>query len=156
MNENEFSSVKKLRRTRNGRVIAGVASGLGHYVGVDPNIIRAALAVASFFGGLGVGIYAVGWLLLPEEGKDSSILQDLVAKNKDNPVWLDAKAKAEQGWAKAENWSRNAGHNGSYQAPHQQAPYQQAPQYPTHQDPVAPYPAPGTAQRDNGGPAPQA
>ncbi|MFF0572449.1 PspC domain-containing protein [Streptosporangium saharense] len=149
MNENEFSGVKRLRRTRDGRIIAGVASGLGRYVGVDPNIIRAALAVATFFGGLGIGIYAVGWLLLPEEGKDSSILQDLVSKNKDNPVWLDAKAKAEQGWAKAESWSRNTGQRNAPQDPYQ------APQYPTHQDPVAPHPAPGTAPRDNGGPAPQ-
>src|SRR5690348_5583294 len=108
MNENDFSGVKQLRRTRDGRIIAGVASGLGQYVGIDPNIIRAVLAVSSFFGGVGVGIYAIGWLLLPEEGKSSSILQDLVARNKDNPVWLDARAKAEQGWAKAEqSWARS-------------------------------------------------
>jgi phage shock protein PspC (stress-responsive transcriptional regulator) len=124
MNENDFSGVKQLRRTRDGRIVAGVASGLGRYIGIDPNIIRAALAVATFFGGLGVGIYAIGWLLLPDESKDRSIIQDLVDKNKDNPVWQDAKAKAEQGWAKAEQgWTK---------ATHQN----QAPQYPTHQAPA--------------------
>ncbi|MEV7012261.1 PspC domain-containing protein [Streptosporangium sp. NPDC051022] len=150
MNENDFSGVRQLRRTKDGRIIAGVASGLGRYIGIDPNIIRAALAIATFFGGLGVGIYAIGWLLLPEEGKNSSIVQDLVSKNKDNPVWLDARAKAEQGWAKAEqSWSRTT---------HQRGPQNTAPTYPTHQEP-APYQAPAPqypeAQRHDG-PTPQA
>jgi phage shock protein PspC (stress-responsive transcriptional regulator) len=129
MNENDFSGVKQLRRTRDGRIVAGVASGLGRYIGIDPNIIRAALAVATFFGGLGVGIYAIGWLLLPDENKDRSIIQDLVDKNKDNPVWQDAKAKAEQGWAKAEQGWTKATHQN-------QAPQYPAPPYPTHQAPA--------------------
>ncbi len=74
--------VKQLRRTRNGRIIAGVCSGIGEYTGIDANILRIALAVASFFGGLGIGIYAVAWLLMPEEGKATSIVQDLLDKQK--------------------------------------------------------------------------
>ncbi len=154
MSENNFSGVKQLRRTRDGRIIAGVASGLGRYVGIDPNIIRAALAVATFFGGLGVGIYVIGWLLLPEEGKSSSILQDLVANNKDNPVWLDAKAKAEQGWAKAEqSWARHTDQRGPQDSARYSAP-SPAPQYPTHQDPAPQYPTPA-APRDHGDSTPQ-
>ncbi|MBB2912450.1 phage shock protein PspC (stress-responsive transcriptional regulator) [Streptosporangium becharense] len=138
MNENDFSGIKQLRRTRDGRVIAGVAAGLGRYVGVDPNVIRAVLAIATFFGGLGVAIYAIGWLVLPEEDKNRSLLQDLIDKNKDNPVWLDAKAKAEQGWAKATS---------QYRASHPQAPNHpanQAPNYPTHQEPFPQNPATGS------------
>lgn len=127
MNENDFSGVKKLQRTRDGRIVAGVASGLGRYVGIDPNIIRAALAVATFFGGLGVAVYAIGWVLLPEEGHDRSVLQDVIDKNKDNPIWVDARTKAEQSWAKATN--RHAGP-------------QPAPGYPTHQEPFPPAPEP--------------
>ncbi|MDP9848309.1 PspC domain-containing protein [Streptosporangium lutulentum] len=127
MNENDFSGVKQLRRTRDGRIVAGVASGLGRYIGIDPNIIRAALAVATFFGGLGVGIYAIGWLLLPDENKDRSIIQDLIDKNKDNPVWQDAKSKAEQGWAKAEEgWNKATTQN-------------RAPQHPSYQDAAPQY-----------------
>ncbi|GGO16126.1 hypothetical protein GCM10010116_32510 [Microbispora rosea subsp. aerata] len=94
-------SVKQLRRTRNGRIIAGVCSGISEYTGIDANILRLGLAVASFFGGLGIGVYAVAWLLLPEEGKRTSILQDLIDKNKDGRVWQDAKAKwdnVQHGW----------------------------------------------------------
>ncbi|GAA4226949.1 phage shock protein PspC (stress-responsive transcriptional regulator) [Streptosporangium album] len=168
MNENDFSGVKQLRRTRDGRIIAGVASGLGRYTGIDPNIIRVALAIASFFGGLGVGIYAIGWLLLPDEGKNSSIVQDLVDKNKDNPVWQDARSKAEQGWAKAEqSWSKATHQDRAPQYPTHQDPAQPypayqnpEPQYPTHQDPAQPYPATpapqNTAPQHDGDSKPQA
>lgn len=96
-------SVKQLRRVRDGKVIAGVCAGVGRYLGVDPNILRVTLAIASLFGGLGIGIYIVAWLLIPDQSKDKSIVHDLVDKNKDNPAWQDARAKAEQGWAKATN-----------------------------------------------------
>ncbi|WP_449061371.1 PspC domain-containing protein [Planomonospora algeriensis] len=148
MNENDFSGIKQLRRSKDGRIVAGVASGLGRYIGIDPNIIRGALAVSCLFGGLGLGVYAIGWLLLPDEGKDTSILQDLVNNNKDNPVWQDARAKAEQGWAKAErHWNDRTGqHEPTYPAPPQDSqasPYagQHPASYPTHQDPAQPYPA---------------
>ncbi|MFI6509447.1 PspC domain-containing protein [Streptosporangium sp. NPDC050855] len=127
MNENDFSGVKKLQRTRDGRIVAGVASGLGRYTGIDPNIIRAALAVATFFGGLGVAVYAIGWVLLPEEGHERSVLQDVIDKNKDNPIWVDARTKAEQSWAKATS---------------QRAPHRTAPDHPTHQEPFPPAPEP--------------
>ncbi|GAA4526522.1 MULTISPECIES: PspC domain-containing protein [Nonomuraea] len=76
----EYHSSKQLRRTHKGRILGGVCSGVGEYVGIDPNIIRIGLAIVTLFGGLGIGVYAIGWLLLPEEGKDTSIVQDLLAK----------------------------------------------------------------------------
>ncbi|GAA3143676.1 hypothetical protein GCM10010466_38340 [Planomonospora alba] len=159
MNENDFSGVKQLRRTRDGRIVAGVASGLGRYIGVDPNIIRVVLAISTFFGGLGVAAYAIGWLLLPDEGKDTSILQDLVDKNKDNPVWQDARAKAEQGWHKAEqSWNRTAHRDEAHPAPpsSSQSPYHpQSASYPTHQDPAPQYTPPAPPRGDDE-PRPQA
>lgn len=77
------SGPRKLRRTRDGRIIAGVASGIGAYVKLDANIIRLALAIATFFGGAGAFIYAAGWLLIPEEGEDRSILENFI-KNQQN------------------------------------------------------------------------
>ncbi|MFI7424113.1 PspC domain-containing protein [Nonomuraea sp. NPDC049684] len=80
MNEYSEHNVKKLRRTNKGRVVAGVCSGIGEYVGIDANLIRVALAIATLFGGVGVGVYAIGWLLLPDEERDTSIVQDLISK----------------------------------------------------------------------------
>ncbi len=88
----EYHSSKQLRRTQKGRIVAGVCSGVGEYVGVDPNIIRIGLAIVTLFGGLGIGVYAIGWLLLPEEGKDTSIVQDLLAKQQQKSTtspWSD-------------------------------------------------------------------
>ncbi|GAA2614928.1 PspC domain-containing protein [Actinomadura fulvescens] len=84
MEKNTVSS-KQLRRTRDGRMIAGVCSGAGRYLGVDPNIIRLVLATFSIFGGAGVLLYAAAWVLIPEEGAPSSIAEDLVQKGKENP-----------------------------------------------------------------------
>lgn len=84
----EYSS-KQLRRTKNGRIIAGVCSGIGEYVGVDANLVRIALAIATLFGGVGIGVYAIGWLLMPDEGSDTSIVQDLFNKQQQNSPWND-------------------------------------------------------------------
>ncbi|MET7337097.1 PspC domain-containing protein [Nonomuraea sp. NPDC005650] len=77
-------NVKKLRRTHKGRIVAGVCSGIGEYVGIDANLVRIALAIATLFGGLGVGVYAIGWLLMPDEYSDTSIVQDLISKQQDH------------------------------------------------------------------------
>lgn len=73
---------RRLERTKDGRMIAGVCSGAGAYLGIDPNIIRIGLAILTFFGGTGVAAYVIGWLLLPEEGHQISIAQDLFNKTK--------------------------------------------------------------------------
>jgi len=76
-------NTKQLRRTHKGRIVAGVCSGVGEYVGIDANLIRIGLAILTLFGGVGIAVYAIGWLLLPDEGKDTSIVQDLIAKQQD-------------------------------------------------------------------------
>ena len=60
----------RLRRTRTDRKVAGVAGGLGRHFDVDPTIIRVAFVVLALFGGAGLLLYGVGWLLVPEEGDD--------------------------------------------------------------------------------------
>ncbi|MCA2228997.1 PspC domain-containing protein [Nonomuraea aurantiaca] len=82
-------NVKQLRRTNNGRVIAGVCSGIGEYLGIDANLIRIGLAVVTLFGGLGVGVYAIGWLLMPDEDRNTSIAQDLLNKQQAKSTWQD-------------------------------------------------------------------
>jgi phage shock protein C len=56
-----------LRRSRDDQVIAGVAGGLGRYLGVDPVVVRIAFVVLALFGGSGIVAYIVGWLVIPEE-----------------------------------------------------------------------------------------
>lgn len=54
-----------LARSPNDRVVAGVAGGLGGYLGVDPIAMRLALVVLSLANGLGLALYLVGWGMLP-------------------------------------------------------------------------------------------
>ncbi|MEW2357615.1 MULTISPECIES: PspC domain-containing protein [Thermomonosporaceae] len=81
----EKSTQKKLRRTQDGRMVAGVCSGAARYLGVDANIIRLGLAVFTIFGGAGVAAYAIAWVLIPEEGRPTSIAEDLFKKANENP-----------------------------------------------------------------------
>lgn len=61
-----------LRRSATDRKIAGVAGGLGRYFGIDPLIFRVVLVTLAVFGGSGLLLYAVGWLLIPEDGEQES------------------------------------------------------------------------------------
>jgi len=56
-----------LRRSRDDKVIAGVAGGLGRYLGVDPVIIRVAFVVLAVSGGSGLLLYLIGMIAIPEE-----------------------------------------------------------------------------------------
>jgi phage shock protein PspC (stress-responsive transcriptional regulator)/predicted membrane protein len=67
-----------LRRSVTDRKVAGVAGGLGRYFNVDPLIFRVVLVTLAVFGGSGLLLYAVGWLLVPEEGDNESEISRLV------------------------------------------------------------------------------
>jgi phage shock protein PspC (stress-responsive transcriptional regulator) len=56
---------KRLLRTRNDRVVAGVAGGLGRYFGIDPLIVRIAFAISILIGGVGVLAYVALALFVP-------------------------------------------------------------------------------------------
>lgn len=62
-----------LQRPVHGRMVAGVAAGLARYLDVDPVLVRIAIVVLAFLGGMGVLVYAAAWLLMPEEGAPESV-----------------------------------------------------------------------------------
>ena len=66
-----------LVRPVRGRMLAGVAAGAADYFGVDPTIIRIALAVLAI-AGPGVPLYLAGWLLIPDEGARQSVAADVI------------------------------------------------------------------------------
>jgi phage shock protein C len=51
-------------------MIAGVAGGLAKYLGIDPVIMRIAFVIVGLMNGIGVVIYLVLWLLMPNEDAD--------------------------------------------------------------------------------------
>jgi phage shock protein C len=58
---------KRLYRSRNDRMISGVAAGLGEYLGIDPTVVRLLFLLGLFAGGSSVPIYLVMMIIVPEE-----------------------------------------------------------------------------------------
>ena len=56
-----------LRRSRSDSVVCGVCGGLGRYLGVDPTLVRVALALLVLFGGTGVLAYIIAIFVIPRE-----------------------------------------------------------------------------------------
>ena len=54
-------------RSRDGRWFAGVATGTARWLGVDPLVVRAGFILFSIFFGMGLALYLVLWLLMPDE-----------------------------------------------------------------------------------------
>jgi PGF-CTERM protein len=73
-----YPPLSALRRSRSDRKVLGVAGGLGRWAGVDPLVFRVLFGVLTVFGGSGLLLYALGWLLVPEDGESESEGQRLV------------------------------------------------------------------------------
>lgn len=58
----------RLVRSRRGRLIGGVCSGLGAHFDVDPILFRIAFVGLAIFSGVGIALYLAILLLVPEEG----------------------------------------------------------------------------------------
>lgn len=59
----------RLLRSSRDRMIFGVCGGLGHYFGVDPTLVRIAVAVATFFSAIfpGIILYAILGFVVPSD-----------------------------------------------------------------------------------------
>jgi phage shock protein C len=60
------SSTQKLMRSRSDKMIGGVAGGIGHYLAIDPVIVRLGF-VALVFSGIGLLLYPLLWIIMPVE-----------------------------------------------------------------------------------------
>jgi phage shock protein PspC (stress-responsive transcriptional regulator) len=70
MTNNVYSTetTKKLRRSRDDRMLSGVCAGWACYLGVDVALVRIVLVAATFFGlGVTIPIYLAAWILTPQE-----------------------------------------------------------------------------------------
>ena len=72
----------RLHRRRGGRMLGGVAVGLADYFDVDPVLIRVGFVVLTFVGGLAVPLYLAGWALIPDEDTDTSIAEEILARER--------------------------------------------------------------------------
>lgn len=67
-----MSEEKRLYRSRDNRMIAGVCAGLGKYFNIDPTVVRLIFVLGAFLGmGTAVVAYIVLLLVVPEEPTDA-------------------------------------------------------------------------------------
>lgn len=73
-------SHRNLRRRTEGRILGGVATGLARYLDMDMAIVRVGMVALCLFAGMAIPLYLAGWLLIPEEGADSTLADALSKK----------------------------------------------------------------------------
>ncbi|HOZ60162.1 MAG TPA: PspC domain-containing protein [Nakamurella multipartita] len=61
------TAVRRVRRSRRDRVLGGVCGGLARYLNVDPVLLRIAAVALALSGGVGVLVYLIAWIVIPEQ-----------------------------------------------------------------------------------------
>jgi phage shock protein C len=74
---------KRIFRSRNERMIAGVAGGLATYFNLDPLLVRLGFALLALMNGFGIMLYLILWLLLPNEDSAAANSRSQVRENVD-------------------------------------------------------------------------
>ena len=65
-----MNNEKKLTRSLNDRMLAGVCAGLANYLGMDPTVIRLIFVLLFFVSGPGILLaYLIMMIIVPEETK---------------------------------------------------------------------------------------
>lgn len=64
---NEKYMKAELYRSKNNRILGGVCGGIGEYFEIDPVIIRIIFVILATLGGLGIVIYLILWILVPDK-----------------------------------------------------------------------------------------
>ncbi len=67
---------KKLYRSRDDRMLAGVCGGLAEYFGIDTTLVRVAWVLVFFLGGSGFIAYIICYFVFPEEPKSKIGISD--------------------------------------------------------------------------------
>ncbi len=77
-----FAWRHSLVRPAKGRLFAGVCGAFARATNTDPVLWRVIIAVLSLFGGVGVLIYLLGWLLLPADGDTASPVEAVLGRGR--------------------------------------------------------------------------
>ncbi len=73
----EFARGRRLTRSRDERMLAGVCGGLAAYLGMDTTLMRVLWVVATLIsGGVTLIAYPIFWLVMPESGRLTSAADD--------------------------------------------------------------------------------
>ena len=58
---------RRLTRTSNNSIVAGVCGGISKFYGLDPALIRIVTLILILAGGLSLWVYLLLWIIIPRE-----------------------------------------------------------------------------------------
>jgi phage shock protein C len=61
---------KKLYRSKNNRIVAGICDGIAEYFDIDPIIVRLITLILVLSFGAGLMAYIIAWIVVPGEPDD--------------------------------------------------------------------------------------
>lgn len=64
--------MKRLYRSRTNHILGGVCGGLGDYFRLDPVLIRLVWLILILFGGIGLILYIIAWVIIPIEEEEAA------------------------------------------------------------------------------------
>ena len=68
---------RRLVRNPDDKVVAGLCAAAGRYTDTDPVLWRVVVAALALFGGAGIALYALAWLLIPRTDRPSFVERHL-------------------------------------------------------------------------------
>jgi|SRR6185437_2740578 phage shock protein PspC (stress-responsive transcriptional regulator) len=77
------TGARRLSRSADDRMLAGVAGGIARYLDVDVTLVRIGIAALTLLTGTAAALYVAAWLLIPADGEDQSIAAAWLARRED-------------------------------------------------------------------------
>jgi phage shock protein PspC (stress-responsive transcriptional regulator) len=74
---------RRLSRSADDKMLAGVAGGIARYLDVDVTLVRVGIAALTLLTGTVAALYVAAWLLIPADGEDQSIAAAWLARRED-------------------------------------------------------------------------
>ncbi len=90
--EEKRATTKRLYRSESDRMIAGVAGGLAEYFAIDSTLVRLLFVLLVVFGGSGILLYIILWIVMPTKSSAHTAGSEEVVKQ--NAKELEQRATA--------------------------------------------------------------
>lgn len=71
---------KKLYRSNNDKMLAGICGGIAEYFGWDSTLVRIATVALSFFYGIVIVLYIAGIFIIPTKPISNNVRKDVEAE----------------------------------------------------------------------------
>ncbi|WP_019143552.1 PspC domain-containing protein [Aeromicrobium massiliense] len=69
-------TIADMRRSSDDRMVAGACAGVARHLGIDPVVVRVAVAVLTIVGGAGLILYVAAWIFVPSDDAERSVAAD--------------------------------------------------------------------------------